>query len=67
MPAVFNAANEVAVAGFLAGDLPFTSIAAVIDTVLAAHQPNAVDSLETVLVADREARLAALEALKQKC
>jgi 1-deoxy-D-xylulose-5-phosphate reductoisomerase len=67
MPAVFNAANEVAVSGFLAGDLPFTQIAAVIETALATHHPVDVDSLETVLAADREARAVAHEALKQKC
>src|SRR5262245_49609379 len=67
MPAVFNAANEVAVAGFLAGDLPFTGIAAVIESTLATHRPLAVDCLETVLAADREARETAHEALKQKC
>jgi 1-deoxy-D-xylulose-5-phosphate reductoisomerase len=67
MPAVFNAANEVAVAGFLAGDLPFTGIATVIESSLATHQPVAVDCLETVLAADREARETAREALKQKC
>ncbi|MGH7467754.1 MAG: 1-deoxy-D-xylulose-5-phosphate reductoisomerase [Longimicrobiales bacterium] len=67
MPAVFNAANEVAVASFLAGDLPFTGIAAVIETALATHRPAAVDCLETVLAADREARDIAHEALKQKC
>jgi 1-deoxy-D-xylulose-5-phosphate reductoisomerase len=67
MPAVFNAANEVAVAGFLAGDLPFTGIAAVIEAVLAEHRPVPVADLETVMTADREARLAAREALKQKC
>ncbi|MGH7460633.1 MAG: 1-deoxy-D-xylulose-5-phosphate reductoisomerase [Longimicrobiales bacterium] len=67
MPAVFNAANEVAVAGFLAGDLPFTGIAAVIESALATHHAVAVDCLETVLAADREAREIANEALRQKC
>jgi 1-deoxy-D-xylulose-5-phosphate reductoisomerase len=67
MPAVFNAANEVAVAGFLAGDLPFNQIAAVIEAALAVHRPVAVDSLDTVLAADREAREIAHEALRQKC
>jgi 1-deoxy-D-xylulose-5-phosphate reductoisomerase len=67
MPAVFNAANEVAVAGFLAGDLPFTGIAAVIESALATHRPAAVDCLDTVLAADREARETAHEALKEKC
>jgi 1-deoxy-D-xylulose-5-phosphate reductoisomerase len=67
MPAVFNAANEIAVAGFLAGNLPFTGIATVVESALAAHRPSAVDCLETVMAADREARENAYEALKQKC
>jgi 1-deoxy-D-xylulose-5-phosphate reductoisomerase len=67
MPAVFNAANEVAVAGFLAGNLPFSGIAAVIEGALAAHRPVEVDSLETVLAVDRETRVIAQEALNQQC
>jgi 1-deoxy-D-xylulose-5-phosphate reductoisomerase len=67
MPAVFNAANEVAVAGFLAGNLPFTAIADVVEAALAAHRVTEVDCLETVLSADREAREHANEALRQKC
>ena len=64
-PAVFNAANEVAVAGFLAGRLPFGGLAAVIDTALSAHTPAAVDSLETVLEADRQARDLAANAVRK--
>jgi 1-deoxy-D-xylulose-5-phosphate reductoisomerase len=67
MPAVFNAANEVAVAGFLAGNLPFPGIAAVIEGALAAHRPVEVDSLETVLAVDQETRKIAREALNQRC
>ena len=67
MPAVFNAANEVAVAGFLAGNLPFTGIAPVIEAALSVHRAAAVDSLETVMAADLESRRVAQEALKQKC
>ncbi|HSL70533.1 MAG TPA: 1-deoxy-D-xylulose-5-phosphate reductoisomerase [Longimicrobiales bacterium] len=67
MPAVFNAANEVAVAGFLAGNLPFPGIAQVIEMALEAHRPMEVDCLETVLEADRETRVLAHEALNQRC
>ena len=63
-PAVFNAANEVAVAGFLHGRLSFGRLAPVIETVLAAHVAMAVDSLETVLDADRRARAAADRAVR---
>ncbi len=58
-PAILNAANEVAVESFLAGALPFTAIAAVIENVLAATAVEALDSLETAWAADREAREAA--------
>jgi len=66
-PAVFNAANEVAVAAFLAGDLPFPGIAELIDRVLAAHDPVAVDSVGTVLAVDREARVMAQRIVEQRC
>jgi 1-deoxy-D-xylulose-5-phosphate reductoisomerase len=64
-PAVFNAANEVAVAGFLLGRLPFGRLAPVIETVLAGHDAKPVDSLETVLDADRRAREAADRAVRE--
>ncbi len=64
-PAVYNAANEAAVAAFLAGELPFTGIPDVIAEVLSAHEPRAADSLETVLAADAEARAAAQRAIQQ--
>ncbi len=55
-PTVLNAANEEAVALFLASDLPFTRIADVIDAALQAHTPNAQPSLEQVIHADAWAR-----------
>ncbi|MFO1393320.1 MAG: 1-deoxy-D-xylulose-5-phosphate reductoisomerase [Steroidobacteraceae bacterium] len=55
-PAVLNAANEVAVAAFLAGRLGFTGIPGVIDAVLGQHSSEAASSLETVLGADAWAR-----------
>jgi 1-deoxy-D-xylulose-5-phosphate reductoisomerase len=66
-PAVFNAANEVAVAAFLSGDVGFRDIAAVIDSVLTRHTPVRVDALDTVLETDRWARACAAEALKTRC
>jgi 1-deoxy-D-xylulose-5-phosphate reductoisomerase len=66
-PAVFNAANEVAVAGFLAGMVPFNGIADVIERALDDHDCVPADSLETVLAADRHAREAADEALRKIC
>ncbi len=55
-PAVLNAANETAVAAFLDGRLRFTDIPRVIRSVLDAHEPSEVESLSTVLNADRWAR-----------
>jgi 1-deoxy-D-xylulose-5-phosphate reductoisomerase len=55
-PAVLNAANEVAVARFLAGDLAFRRIAALIEAVLSDVPPRPVGALEDVLAADRDAR-----------
>jgi 1-deoxy-D-xylulose-5-phosphate reductoisomerase len=66
-PAVFNAANEVAVAAFLAGDLPFPGISELIERVLTAHEPVAVDALETVVEADGWARALAQRILEERC
>lgn len=66
-PAVFNAANEVAVAGFLAGAVTFTGIADIIDCALDAHENTAADTLDTVLAADRRAREVAGAALRKTC
>lgn len=65
-PAVFNAANEVAVAGFLAGRLPFGEMGGVIAAALAAHCAVPIDSLDTVLGADREARAVAAEVMRAR-
>ncbi|MGH8686835.1 MAG: 1-deoxy-D-xylulose-5-phosphate reductoisomerase [Burkholderiales bacterium] len=55
-PAVLNAANEVAVEAFLAGGLPFTAIAPVIEEALAHAPAGAADTLERVAAADAGAR-----------
>ncbi len=62
-PAVFNAANEVAVAAFLAGRIPFGRIAEVIGAVLDKQIVTAADSLEAVREADAWARRRASELL----
>lgn len=54
--AILNAANEVAVAAFLAGRLKFTAIATVIETTLANVSAHTAISLETVLDDDAVAR-----------
>ena len=56
-PAVFNAANETAVAAFLAGRISFGAVAECIADALEAHEPGPATNLATVLEADRWARL----------
>ena len=60
-PAVLNAANEVAVEGFLDGSLGFLRIAEIVERVLDAMVGRTVHSLEDVLAIDREARRVARE------
>ena len=55
-PAALNAANEIAVESFLGGRLPFTGIAAVIESVLGETAVEPLVSLEQVYAADVEAR-----------
>ncbi|MEY4776461.1 MAG: hypothetical protein RL759_974 [Verrucomicrobiota bacterium] len=55
-PAIFNAANEVAVEAFVAGALPFTGIAELVQQTLASVGAREPSSLADVLAADGEAR-----------
>jgi 1-deoxy-D-xylulose-5-phosphate reductoisomerase len=55
-PAVFNAANEAAVAAFLRGSIPFGRISETIEQVLAAHISSPASSVKAVRAADRWAR-----------
>ena len=55
-PAVYNAANEVAVAAFLDGSLGFLEIAQVVERTLDAGDTHPIDSLAAVRAADRDAR-----------
>jgi 1-deoxy-D-xylulose-5-phosphate reductoisomerase len=66
-PAVLNAANEVAVEAFLAGALPFLSIADVVEAVLAELPAQAVVDVETLCERDRTAREAARRVLRNAC
>lgn len=58
-PAVYNAANEVAVAAFLAGRLPFVGIPRVTEAALAAAAGDPAHDLDAVLAADARARTVA--------
>jgi 1-deoxy-D-xylulose-5-phosphate reductoisomerase len=55
-PIVFNAANEVAVASFMADELPFTSIATLVEDALSGDWNAPCTSIEEVLAVDAEAR-----------
>ena len=56
LPVVLNAANEMAVARFLAGGLRFTAIAEVIARTMDAHRSARVNTLAEVRSVDRWAR-----------
>ena len=56
MPAVLNAANEVAVQAFLDEEIPFKDIAETIGMAMNNHKPHTIESLENVQSADRWAR-----------
>ena len=64
-PTILNAANEVAVAAFLDGNLPFLAIAELIEATLAAMPAEPVHSIETLLHADLTARQIAQRKMRQ--
>ena len=55
-PCAFNAANEVAVAAFLDGRLPFTGIPEVVDETLVAVDGAPAADLAELVEVDRQAR-----------
>lgn len=56
MPAVMNAANEVAGEAFLNNEIPFLSIMDIVGRVIAEHQVISAPALSDILEADRWAR-----------
>jgi 1-deoxy-D-xylulose-5-phosphate reductoisomerase len=56
MPAVLNAANEIAVERFLARDIGFQDIARLIASTMAAHAGGACESVADLLACDARAR-----------
>jgi 1-deoxy-D-xylulose-5-phosphate reductoisomerase len=62
-PCAYNAANEVAVAAFLAGRLPFLGIADVVEETLTAADGAPAGDLDELVQADAEARRLAEEAV----
>ncbi|HWG57261.1 MAG TPA: 1-deoxy-D-xylulose-5-phosphate reductoisomerase [Gaiellaceae bacterium] len=64
-PCAYNAANEVAVAAFLDGRLPFLGIAETVEEVLAAASGSPARDLDDLVAADAEARRLAEDALAE--
>lgn len=56
MPAVANAANEIAVARFLAGEIAFMDIPRIIEAAMQAHEPIRYEDVGTLLTTDAWAR-----------
>ena len=56
VPAILNAANEVAVAAFLSGQIGFLDIANVVSSTLDGYSPNAPHSLDHLFSIDAAAR-----------
>lgn len=56
MPAVANAANEVAVERFLDGEVGFTDIPQTVAATMSAHSPSGCEGLAEILAADLWAR-----------
>lgn len=65
-PAVLNAANEVAVEAFLAGELEFTGIAQVVEEVLQHAELPEPASLDVVQACDLAARQAARDIIRER-
>ncbi|HVE46810.1 MAG TPA: 1-deoxy-D-xylulose-5-phosphate reductoisomerase [Acidimicrobiales bacterium] len=65
-PATLSAANEVAVAAFLEGSLPWMAIPAVVEECLDAWPGTKAVSVEVVLEADRAAREMAQRAVERR-
>ncbi|MCA8930047.1 MAG: 1-deoxy-D-xylulose-5-phosphate reductoisomerase, partial [Alphaproteobacteria bacterium] len=65
-PAVLNAANEAAVHAFLAGEIGFLDIPAIVAICQDRVSPAPLDGLDAVWEADRLARAAAGEAIRQR-
>ena len=64
MPAVMNGANEVAVEAFLRKEIGFLDIPDIIERVMSVHEPFPVDSIASVMEADRWARQKAEDIIK---
>jgi 1-deoxy-D-xylulose-5-phosphate reductoisomerase len=66
MPCALNAANEVMVAAFLAGETQFLDIARNIETVMTRHSNQPARSLEDLIETDGWARAQARELIERQ-
>jgi 1-deoxy-D-xylulose-5-phosphate reductoisomerase len=64
LPAVMNAANEIAVAAFLDHEVRFTNIWDLVERVMNQHTPVAHPDLDAILAADQWARAQARECVE---
>lgn len=65
LPAVLNAANEVAVEAFLAKEIGFTDIPVIVERVMDAHKVICRPQLDEIMAADGWARERALENVRR--
>ena len=59
LPAVYNAANEVAVDAFCDGEIGYTEIWKLVEKVMDAHEVQPASDLKTLVKADADARVLA--------
>jgi len=67
LPAAMNAANEAAVGAFLDQQIGLTEIPHVVETVMNNHKNQPARDIETILAADRAARVAASDVICAIC
>jgi 1-deoxy-D-xylulose-5-phosphate reductoisomerase len=66
-PCILNAAHEVALDGFIAGQIGFLDMAGLVeDTISNVHNGNVAGSLDDVFEADRQARVSARALIEQR-
>ena len=65
MPAVLNAANEVAVEAFIKESVTFTAIPLLIQRVMEEYEVKSAYTIEDILMADHWAREKALDIIRE--
>jgi len=66
-PTILNAANEIAVASFLGGQIGFTEIASLVEQAIERAVAGAPSSIEDVIQVDLETRRAVAELIEARC